>query len=332
MNRALTVPQGQGRRTTTRRRLKHLRREWSARFAAVGLFLFSHLPLPVARFFGRTVGRLCYTFLKKDRARAARHLELALGDELDEHARQETVKRMFVNLGRTFADISVMTRMGPEKVRQKIPVVGWENIERTCGEVLEGGKGLVGLTGHFGNWEMLAVRMTLSFPGRVASIGRRYDHPGYNRIVDRMRKRLGVEILYQDDSPRAPFRLLHDNGLLGILPDQDVKRVHGVFVDFFGLPAYTPSAPANFCLRVGSPIVPFFVVPEGRGYRAIVCEPIRASDIPSNSEDPVVAITELWTKVLEKQIRERPELWVWMHKRWHTTPEVIERRNQRSRA
>ena len=305
-----------------RRRRKQRRRRVSAFLLRGALGAYSRLPREVARGVGGALGLMAHRLLAKDRRRATEQIATALGEGGDAPA---VVRRMYRHFGETFADILVMQRHGPEWVDRNIEVHGWEEAAAKYDEVLAEGNGLIALTGHFGNWELFACLGSRQWPQRVTCVARRNSFEGYDRMVAELRERMGVALLYQDESARGAVRVLRENGLLGVLPDQDVKRVHGVFVDFFGRPAYTPSAPASLCHRVGSPIVPLFVVREGDAYRAKVHEPIRREEF-ADAEDPVAAITRRWTEALESEIRDAPEQWVWFHERWRTTPEIVERR------
>lgn len=311
-------------------RWKHLRRGGVAACTVFLVRVFALLPRAMARGIGASLAALAWQIARGDRRRAERNLELAFGAALDARARRRTARAMFHHFGVALADVLVMQRMTAADVLSRMNISGWREAAAVYDGVLAEGKGLIALTGHVGNWELFACLGSAQWPGRVACVGRRYEFAAYNRIVEGVRRRLGVTMIYQDDSPRAPIRVLGANGLVGILCDQDVKRVHGVFIDFFGRPAHTPSAPANLCLRVGSPIVPLFILREGAGYRVIVSEPIRPEHA-RGADDPVVEITRRWSKAVEDAIRERPEQWVWTHRRWHTTPEVLARRRELER-
>ncbi|MCI0651340.1 MAG: lysophospholipid acyltransferase family protein [Planctomycetes bacterium] len=305
--------------------IRALRRRLLALAARVAIACASRLPRSLALAIGSAAGSAAHPLLRRYRKLAERQLEEALGAELDRRARRRAVRAMFRHFGSTAFDTAVMCRWGAERIRREIPIEGWTEAARLYDSVLAEGKGLIALTGHLGNWELVACLGASEWPGRVECIARRYEFAGYNRIVERIRERFGAKVIYQDDSARVAIRVLRRNGLLGILPDQDLKRIAGLFVDFFGRPAYTPSAPANFCLRFGSPIVPLFIVRAGRGYKVITAKPIRAEDAAGYA-DPIAELTRRWSAALESTIRLFPEQWVWMHRRWHTTPEILARR------
>ena len=121
-----------------------------------------------------------------------------------------------------------------------------------------------------------------------------------------------------DESPKKLLRVLKNGGMIGILADQDVDSVDGVFVKFFGHDAFTPVAPVKIALATGAKIVPAFVVRKSdNSYRFVAEKPMTLSS-SGDKEADVKRYTQEWTDTLEKHIRKDPEQWVWVHKRWKT--------------
>jgi Kdo2-lipid IVA lauroyltransferase/acyltransferase len=134
-----------------------------------------------------------------------------------------------------------------------------------------------------------------------------------------MRRRFGMEIVYQDESPRKLLRALRDGKIVALLADQDVPRLDGVFVPFFGRPAYTPTGPAALAVASGAELVLAHTLRVGRDrHRLVVTEPIAFDR--SDRDRAILEGTRAWCAMLERVIREHPEQWVWMHRRWRTAP------------
>ncbi|MFQ5655067.1 MAG: lysophospholipid acyltransferase family protein [Planctomycetota bacterium] len=311
--------------------LKQGRRWAASRGGALLLTLLSRLPLPVARGLGRLLGTLAFHLARADRRRAEEQLRCAFGEPSSPGGHADLVRRVFRHLALTYLETLVYHRWGMEKTIERVPFEAWDELEKRIEEALAEGKGVIALSAHLGNWEMVGARGAATWGDRSRCIARRYDYEGYQRLAERIRNGLGIRLIYQDESPRSIVRLLRGNGILGILPDQDYKRMNGIFVDFFGRPAYTPTAPARLSLRTGASIVPVFLVREGRGYRAHVGETIRPEHA-RRARDPVRELTRLWSRAVEEQIRRFPEQWVWSHRRWRTTPEKVEYRRRKQRA
>jgi KDO2-lipid IV(A) lauroyltransferase len=199
---------------------------------------------------------------------------------------------------------------------ERVQIEGWEHVEAAH----RAGLGGIFVTGHLGNWELCAVYVAIrGIPMNVVA-RRIYLEPLNQRLVT-IREGMGVRTLYRDESMRAMIRRLRENEFLGILPDQDVRRIGGIFVDFFGRPAHTPVGPALLCLASGSPLLLARDIREGSRHRITVDPPVWA-DRSAPREEEVRRLVNLYSQRLEQFVREHPEQWVWMHRRWRTRPPV----------
>ena len=189
------------------------------------------------------------------------------------------------------------------------------NVKR-IDEALAKGKGAIALTAHFGHWELLgAYVMIKGYPG-ITIVKNLYFHK-FHSLINRLRTVHGLGQIDRQESPKKILRALRDNSLLGILPDQDIDSIEGIFVDFFGKPAYTPVAPIRIARISGAPLLPCYVLWTGERYEFIVDEPIYVDpDMDKTEADKYY--TQRWTKVLESYIIKYPDQWVWMHRRWKT--------------
>jgi len=293
---------------------KHpIRRQWMR----VGFWLFvglvGWLPLGVAQVLGTLLGYVGYALLSRDRRLTLEHLRDALGPAASPATRHEVARGVFVNLGRTVAEWCVLRRLSPGAIRRLIRVEGLAHLERA----FEKGRGVIVLSGHFGNWELLAMAVTaLGFRGGVWARPLRY--PEYEGFLRRMRRRHGIKT-YVRGSLQEAIRALKHNTIVGVVPDQDVDSLEGVFVDFFGHPTYTPVGPAALAQVTGAPIVPCFVLRDGRRFRVVIEEPILAGGHPDRKLD-LLRMTQAWSRTVEASIRRSPDHWVWMHRRWKTQP------------
>ena len=312
-----------------RRRLKRLRRAALAALAAPLVRVVSYLPRGLARALGRALGRALYLLFRSDRRQILANLELAFGDSKSRGERVRLARAVCGNLGENLLDTLVLQRWGPERILRQVPISGWDRAARRVDEVLEEGRGAIVLTGHFGNWEIIGV-LGCSEWSHATSLVRRYEEPGYNRIVEGIRAGLGIRSFATDQGLKPAVRKLRENGVLGFLPDVDAKHAGGIFVDFFGHPAYTPSTPAALSVKLGTPMVPLVALRQGDGYRILSRPAIRPEEV-AGEEDPVHALTERWCRILEEVARAHPDQWIWNHKRWHTTPEILAQRQERQR-
>jgi KDO2-lipid IV(A) lauroyltransferase len=153
-------------------------------------------------------------------------------------------------------------------------------------------------------------------------IARRVNNEGVNRSLLQLRSQLGVNTILRETgfgSQRQILGALARNEILGILMDQDTK-VDGVFVDFFGRPAYTPKGPVALALATGAVLLPVFILRQPDDTHKISFLPIYQLQLSGDKEADMLRNTAQLTRIIEEQIRQTPQQWVWMHQRWRRQP------------
>jgi len=185
-------------------------------------------------------------------------------------------------------------------------------------EMLARGRGVVAVGGHFGNWELQgAASARIGIP--LTIIVKRVHDPLLDRLVNEAREYHGAETIYTRDSGRVLLKHFRRGRLVAFISDQDAGR-QGIFVPFFGRPASTPRGAAAIALRLKLPLL--FVssrrLPGGRYEMEYVEVPVE--EHWSACEEDIRVLTARFTAMLEERIRECPEQWFWMHRRWKTGP------------
>jgi KDO2-lipid IV(A) lauroyltransferase len=301
---------------TLRRRLKRGRRWLVAMLARGFISGVSLLPFGFTRF---ALPRLLRTFAFLLRKQAMTQLELAYGDAMEPRERRRVSNRVAWNLGLFLAELLASWR-------GKIPagyVEAGDTRERVR-ELLDEGKGLIGITGHVGNWELLGTVFRESAGEQAGpAIAKRHPNPWLNDFIVESRARIGWEIVFQDAGLRPLLRALKSGKMLGTVPDQDIRRAAGIFVPFFGRDAYTSTGPASLSVFSGAPILLGFLRRRPGGLVLDLYEPIRPDMDAPDREAEIERLTRAWSDVVETQIRKQPEDWMWFHERWKTTPERL---------
>jgi KDO2-lipid IV(A) lauroyltransferase len=271
--------------------------------------LVGRLDLAGAQALGRSIGTLGWAVAGRDRRRALEHLALAF-PELPATRRAALGRAAFRHFGAMLGECLWLRSHGAAEVEAICMLEGWHEVELARRR----GRPILILTGHCGNWELLAAALNVRGLG-MAVVARELDDPGLQRSLLALRERFGTRTIVRGTpgAARDLLRTLRSGGALGMLIDQDTK-VEGVWVDFFGRPAWTPVGAADIALRLGAIVLPTFVerLPDG-SHRARVEPPL---DLPA---DPTAA-TQAMTARIEAQIRRVPEQWVWMHRRWRRQP------------
>ena len=279
--------------------------------------LLRQLPLRPALALGAWVGRLAHLLAVRPRRRALRQLALCL-PERTEAERRAIVRRMFVHLGRDAFELAAI-RSCDARLAARVEVSPPTLLQ----EVIARGRGMVLVAGHLGSWALLARRVARAgIP--TALIAHAGPDAGLTALAERFLAEGGVTTLRGEDpeTGRAIVRTFRRGRALGLLIDQDAG-VQGVFVPFFGRPAWTPRTAADLAIRFGAPVVVGTIHRRGPrpedGHLLEVVEVPFSTD-PPDQEAEAVRLTAACSAVLEAAIRRHPDQWVWLHERWRTQP------------
>ncbi|MBU4149800.1 MAG: lysophospholipid acyltransferase family protein, partial [Candidatus Omnitrophica bacterium] len=252
--------------------------------------------------------------LEKERKAALHNLDIAFGNNKSREEKRLIARKVFENLGKNFVEVISLSKFNRDNIDGYVRCDGQKIIDR----LIQQGKGGIVLSAHFGNWELLAHYFAIK-GYKVNVIARRVRMEYFENFLDGIRKKHGVNILYRDALAKDVVKLLKNNEFVGIMPDQDMDSVSGVFVDFFARPAYTPNGPALLNLLTGVPVIPGFIVRNGLGHEIVIEEPLKFSSTGDRDRD-VLENTQICANVIEGYIRRFPEQWVWFHERWKTRP------------
>jgi KDO2-lipid IV(A) lauroyltransferase len=275
---------------------------------------FLLLPWKTALRGGAFLGRVGYRRLKREREKAERNFTLAFGNEYTARQKSEILRRSFENLGKSLIEVLKFRQISSSNIDQFVTLEGEENLKKAFSKQ----KGIVFVTAHFGNWELMGI--TLAIKGyRTHVIAAPLYDSRLDRIMNRFRLIHGVETITRggEKGARKILSALKNNQILGLLIDQDIDA-EGVFVDFFNRQAFTPSGAASLALKSGAAVILGFIHRElDNRHRIIFSGPvelIRRGELAQDIQDN----TALFTKAIEENIRKHPDQWVWMHNRWQT--------------
>ncbi|MBJ81106.1 MAG: lipid A biosynthesis acyltransferase [Myxococcales bacterium] len=277
-------------------------------------FILKHTPWLCLKLLARLLAPMAYYIARKETQTALENLEIAFPERpLSE--RRKIVRAMYDHLA-----ISAMEIIQIEKfVATDNGLSLQPEQEQLFREALAQNKGVVAVTGHIGNWELLAQFLVQQGIPMVTIARPTYD-PRITKWLDQVRSQYGLEVIWRGENTvsREMIRTFRSNKILALLMDQDT-RVQSIFSPFFGKPASTPSAAAALALRFDAPIIFGWNHRTPTGHK-FYFEKI----IPPEIEDKEAAKQQLIDRLnqkLEDAIRQQPEQWVWLHKRWKTRPE-----------
>jgi KDO2-lipid IV(A) lauroyltransferase len=278
--------------------------------APIGL-LSAWLPARVGLWFGRRLGDLAWAALPGRRKLTLDNLQRAFSGDRDARELRRLGRRSFEHLGMNLVENCVFFFRPPAVMLSRVRLEGVEHLEAAA----ESGRGILLLTAHFGNWELLAASHALS-GFALSVVVRPLDNPVLDGVVARFRQRCGVELIAKRRALRDVLAALRRQRMVGILLDQNAARSEGVFVPFFGIPASTSKALALVALRARAPVTPVFIRRDASGRHTVRIEPA----LPPPADGDVTAYTAAFNSAIESAIRRAPEQWFWMHARWKTRP------------
>lgn len=254
---------------------------------------------------GEKLGRTIFKLYKKHRQRALDNLQLAF-PLMPEAEREALGQRVLEHFGKVTADFLISGRRSQEELDRSMTVEGLENLN----EALKLERGVIMITGHFGNWERLSAWVS-THGYKLSVISRDVSNSQLNRMVNELREGPGTTVIPRGDSARAIIERLRRNELIGILPDQNSEEA---FIPFFDHPAGTVLGPGVLSERTGAPVVPCWSVWTGPGQYRMIVEPALTPE-PGYSRKGEGTMRAIH-KSLEAIIRKHPEQWLWFHDRW----------------
>ncbi len=280
---------------------------------ALGL-LARVLPFAWTSAIGAGVGRLAFHVLGRRRRIAIENITRALGPEVDGMPARRLALRSFIQIGRSFLEFLALPRLGPRGILERVELIGFDPLLERARQ----GRGAVMLTAHYGNWELLGAAVRAS-GGPVRYILPPQSNEGSDAYFDRIRAGLGIDAVKIGFGMRGALKALRSGTFLGMLPDQDARKV-GIHVPFFGRPASTHTGPARLAYRSGCPIGIGLIEREpGARFRARLVSILTADPTLEESRE-VERLTRAINETIEAGVRRRPDHWYWLHRRWKTPP------------
>lgn len=291
-------------------------REW-LEFALAWMLLrgIGALPRSLALAAGEAIGTLAWHVLPRLRRTGLRNLEIAFPEMLAAE-RERTLRELYRSLGRQLAEFCRMRHFTRENTRDRIRYDGLEHYLAAH----DRGHGVLIVTAHLGAWELSSFWHSLmGYP--MTMVIRRLDNPRVDRLVNGIRCLHGNRVVHKDDFARGLLAAMRRGDTVGILMDTNMTPPQGVFVPFFGVPACTASGLARVAMRTGAAVLPGFMVwqPGEHKYVLRFGEEIPMASTGDEEAD-VLENTARCTHAIEDAIRQHPEQWLWVHRRWKTRP------------
>lgn len=227
----------------------------------------------------------------------------------------EMARRSYQHLGRSAIETALLPGLGQAGVLRLVTEVeNWNVVERAKA----GGKGIIIVAGHLGNWELAGAYLAArGVPLDV--IVRKMGNPFFDKYLNQTRQRIGMNVVYDAQAVRHTPRALREGRAVAFVADQGVLGLASTFVPFFGRPAKTPRGAGVFALRFGAPVIFIAALRKADGSYLVGFEEIPVVTTGDREKD-VDGVVLRFTQVLEKWVRRAPEQYFWQHRRWRRQP------------
>jgi KDO2-lipid IV(A) lauroyltransferase len=272
-------------------------------------FLLAGLPLGFSYGLARSIGSIAFHILRYRRRVVMANLSLAFAREMTVQQLEEIAAESYRQIAMSFIELLIAPKL-QGYIRHMLEPAHVELIQ----DLLLRGKGLVTVSGHLGNWELMgaAIATAIRQPFTVAAV--RQSNPYIDRFITRRRKGMGMQVAGSKAAMKLLLKALKNKRAIGLVADQNAGR-NAVFVDFFGRIAATQPGPAQLALKFGAPMLVVAAIRIGPGKFRIL-----ARQVEVREDDTVETLTQRHVKILESFIRQYPAQYFWLHRRWKTRP------------
>ncbi|MDD2365347.1 MAG: lysophospholipid acyltransferase family protein [Desulfuromonadaceae bacterium] len=302
------------------------------RIQAIAFYLFTlavaYIPRRSSHRTGRFIGEKLYRILARRRNIAIDNITQAL-PYMKSHpswsgqfeTAEEIALATFINLGISVVEVCQLYHGRGNYLIDKMTVHGLDNFRRAA----EKNCGVLCVSGHCGNWELVSLSFKKHLGHSVWAIARKQDNPFLNDIIEKMRMGYGNRVIYTKSALKQMLGVIRDKGVIGMLTDQAAGEQNGVLINFLGRKAWALKAPAVIAHKTGVPVIPVFGY-RGNGTQHTITFHPEYTLNGDKSESCIEKDVKALSKYLEDYICTHPSEWYWIHRRWkmpkHTNPET----------
>jgi KDO2-lipid IV(A) lauroyltransferase len=282
-------------------------------------FWVGHLSIESLEFYGEKLGTVAFYLLRKRKKIALGNLHLALGRDKNHEEIERICRDSFKNIGKDMMEITRCLDFQKSDLKMLVKLEGKKYLDHALRE----GNGLIALTAHFGNFPLMALRL-VNEGYSLSLVARDPENPKIARMITSARDQAGMESI--PDKPRMTcvsrcLRALKENRILLMQIDQNAPSTES-WVDFFGYLVPTFKGPVIFSFRTGAPIVPIFVIRNLDSLHQITVHPPFKLNTTGNTQQDITTNIARLTKIVEGIIREYPEQWWWIHRRFKRARDI----------
>ena len=257
----------------------------------------------LALYIGKLLGLCAYYSLQKRRHLALTNINLAFKDNINNN--KIIIKKSFIHLGLNLIEFLNFNNINSRNLNNFVTFHGLEHLQQAYAKH----NGVLVLTGHIGNWELLAASVSLK-GFKTGMVVKSVHQKIINQYLITQREAKNITLFQGRHSIRDILKFLKSGGVIGMVLDQHAHARDSVVVPFFGRPASTLKALAVLSIRTKAPVIPIYSYRDEHYHHHIIIEP---EILPHGTE---LERTQQYTQWLEKAITQHPDQWMWTHNRW----------------
>ena len=267
------------------------------------------LPLGFSYFLARLIGNFTYNVVHYRRQIVMENLHIAFGSELKEAELEKIAAESYRQIAMSFIELMIGPKL-QKQIHQILKPGDFQLIQR----LLQQGKGLIAISAHLGSWELqgAAAATAMREPLTVAAV--QQSNPYINRFITKRRNEMGMQVAGTKEAMKLLLKALRNKEAIGLVADQNAGHA-AVYVDFFGKIAATQPGPAQLALKYGAPMLIGAAIRTGPGQFKIL-----SRQVEIKKDDTLETLTQRHVQILEGFIRQYPEQYFWLHRRWKTRP------------
>ena len=285
-------------------------RHWHRWLGVGAMRAVSLLPLPMLAWGGGSLGALLYHIHPSRRQIATINIRKCF-PELTAAAQTQMVKRHFRVFGQTLLDMGIAWWASPQRLRRLVTTHGRQHYDRAVAD----GRNIILLVPHLVGLEIGGVRISLDHP--ILGLIRHVDNEVLRLVMEKGRTRFALSLMEYNKPLITLVKKVRSGVPLYYLPDQDPRKRKPAFVPFFGVSTATLTTLGRLTKLTDAVVIPCYCrqLPGGKGYEVAFKPPLK--DFPT---DNAVSDAERMNREIERVVREIPEQYFWLHKRFKTRP------------
>ncbi|MCT7653055.1 LpxL/LpxP family acyltransferase [Aliarcobacter butzleri] len=274
------------------------------------IFLFLITPRFLMKKFLEFLAFLAYKFNKKHKSIAKANLDLVYKNTISEERKEEIIYNSYKSLVFNMYEFIENQNLSKEEILKKANLVNAEIIEKAFKE----NRKIIYIGAHYGGWELNLPYIALKF-GDVAVINRRMDNPHIQKLYEKARDKNRITMLEKQSAAKGMMKAFKDGKAVAVVIDQHIGS--GIDIEFLGQKDKATDSVARMALKFDAVIIPIFTLcNDFRSWTIEVKEPIDVKTIEFKSDNEIEELTQIQNDVLTKQIFEKPDFWLWQHKRF----------------